>query len=218
MKQVLITNDDGILGVGLPPLIKEIEGIARVVVIVPDKERSAVSHSLTLHDPVRARKISRHTYVLSGTPADCVRFGILGLIKGKISLVISGINYGPNMGNDVVYSGTVAAAREGALLEIPSFAVSLVTKTGRHFASAARFARTLAKFILKDNAKERCFFNVNVPDVPFNKIKGVDITALGKRIYDDKIHTRKDPYGLPYYWLKGSILSGKTSPERTYLQ
>jgi 5'-nucleotidase len=212
MKKILITNDDGIFGLGLKPLVKEVSSFANVIVVVPDKERSAVSHSLTLQEPVRVRKIEKNVYILNGTPADCVRFGVIFLCKNKVDLVISGINFGANLGQDVIYSGTVGAAREAVFMGISSFAISLVGRTGKNFSVAAKFAVKIARFILENEFQQKILLNVNVPDIPYKKIRGTEITSLGKRIYDDTIHCRKDPYGLPYYWLKGRLLSGKDIP------
>ncbi|MEW6041630.1 MAG: 5'/3'-nucleotidase SurE [Elusimicrobiota bacterium] len=226
MKKILITNDDGIFGAGIEPLVKEVSKIANVIVVAPEKEKSAVSHSLTLHEAIRSRKIGHNSYIINGTPADCVRFGFIALCKYKLDLVISGINQGPNLGNDVIYSGTVGGAREGALLDVPSLAVSLVIKTGKYFKTAASFASRLSDILLNTEKGseirmrmvgskeklERIFLNVNIPDAPENKIAGVEITTLGKRIYDEVVHRRKDPYGMPYYWLKGRLLSGKNIP------
>ncbi|MDI6640772.1 MAG: 5'/3'-nucleotidase SurE [Elusimicrobiota bacterium] len=223
MKKIVITNDDGIFGVGLAPLAKELSQLGKIVVIVPDKERSAVSHSLTLHKPIKVKKIDNRyifddkdriqTYIVDGTPADCVRFGFISICKYKLDLVVSGINFGPNLGNDVIYSGTVAAAREGAILGIPSIAVSLVSKSGKNFQTAAKIAYKIAKMIFDRDflgkITNTSFLNVNVPDLPLKKVSCIRITSLGERFYDETIQTRKDPYGLPYHWLKGKFLGGK---------
>jgi 5'-nucleotidase len=209
-KTILITNDDGIFGLGLKPLIEKIKQVGKTIVVVPDKERSASSHSLTLKDPIRAREVSDSVYTLSGTPADCVRFGIIKLCKCKVDFVVSGINFGPNLGQDVIYSGTVAAVRESVLMNVPGFAVSLVSKTGKNFYTASLVAQKLAKSIL--SKKEMAFLNVNVPDLPASKIKGVSITCLGKKVYEDKIQSEYDPYGLSYYWLKSRLLPSRNAP------
>ncbi len=212
MKKILITNDDGIFAIGLKPLVEEISSVGNVMVVVPDKERSAVSHSLTLQEPVRARKIDRRTYILNGTPADCVRFGVIFLCKNKVDLVISGINFGANLGQDIIYSGTVGAAREAIFMGISSFAISLASRTGKNFDTAAKFAVKVARFLLSNKFQKKLLLNINVPDLPLNKILGVEITSLGKRIYADTIHCRKDPFGLPYYWLKSRLVYEKNIP------
>lgn len=205
MKTILVTNDDGIHGPGLRPLIKELRQIARVVAIVPDQERSGMSHSITLHRPLWIKKVGKDFYITTGTPVDCVRFGVLHLINRKIDLVISGINTGPNMGEDVIYSGTVAGAREGALLRIPSFAISLSSVENQNFKAAARFSRKLAKFILREGLPKNVYININYPKMG----EGIAITTLGERAYDEKITERKDPRGGKYYWLSGNILKSK---------
>ena len=218
MKNILITNDDGIFAYGLKALVDEISKMGKVIVVVPDRERSAVSNTLTLMNPVRITqggyptycRFEKNTYICDGTPADCVRFGVIMLHDKKPDLVISGINYGGNLGQDVIYSGTVGAARESIILGIPSIAVSLVTKTGKHFGTAAKICRKTAEYILKNRKMKQenneLFFNINVPDIPMSKIRGIKFTQLGKRKYSDSIEKRYDPYGLPYYWLKGKVL------------
>jgi len=209
-KNIVITNDDGIFGAGLTPLIQEIQQIANVITVVPDQERSATSHYLTVRDIVRCKPVSEHLYALTGTPADCARFGILELGKRDVDLVISGINYGQNMGQDVIYSGTVAAAREAVLLRVPGIAVSLATKTGEGFPAAAAIARKLAQFVLA--GKKLMFLNVNVPDLPPGKIRGIRVTSLGTKTYEDRIQSRLDPHGLPYYWIKSNQLPENNKP------
>jgi 5'-nucleotidase len=204
MKHILVTNDDGIYGPGLAALVKELGKIAKVTVVVPDQERSGTSHSITLHKPLRIQKINAQTYIVNGTPTDCVRFGALSLMKRKVDLVVSGINAGPNMGHDVIYSGTVAGAREGALLKIPSFAISVVELLKPDFKLAARTALKIANNIFKKGLPDDIYLNVNVP----NKARGIEITSLGHRIYDEEIDCRIDPRGRKYYWLAGKFVSG----------
>lgn len=203
-KAILITNDDGIYGPGLKHLIKEMKKIGRVVVVVPDQDRSGVSHSITLHRPLRVEKLSHGVFTANGTPADCVRFGVIGLLKRKVDLVVSGINAGPNLGQDVLYSGTVAGAREGAVLCIPAFAVSVSNMKKPNFPATARFAGRLAKKILANSFPEKIYLNVNVP----YRIRGVRITSLGQRVYDEEIECRTDPRGKKYYWLAGKFVTG----------
>jgi 5'-nucleotidase len=208
MKHILVTNDDGIYGPGLNPLVRELGKIAKVTIVVPDQERSGTSHSITLHKPLRIQKLNAQTYIVNGTPADCVRFGALSLMKRNVDLVVSGINSGPNMGHDVIYSGTVAGAREGALLKLPSFAISVADLIKSDFKLAARVALKLVKIILKEGLPADIYLNVNVP----NKIKGYTITSLGQRIYDEEIECRTDPRGIKYYWLAGRFVSGVHQP------
>lgn len=221
-KQILITNDDGIYAPGLLPLIKEMRKIGKVHIVVPNQEKSGVSHALTLDRPLRAFKMKNGInelkewdgiYVVNGTPADCVRLSVLSLFKGnklkrKIDLVVSGINRGANLGEDVVYSATVAAAREASMLGVPGLAVSLQVKNGEYFSTAAKYALRISRWILKNGIPPGIFFNLNVPDLPDEKIKAFVITRLGKRIYSEKIDSRRDPRGLKYYWLAGAPPSG----------
>jgi len=208
MKTILVTNDDGFYGPGLKPLVNELKKLGKVVVIVPDKERSGTSHSITLHKPLRVYKPSSNTYMANGTPADCVRFGVLSILKGKADLIVSGINTGPNLGQDIVYSGTVAGAREGAYLGIPSAAISISEWGKYNFRNAAGVAKNVAKKLLREGLPSSTYLNVNVP----SKIKGYRVTSIGKRIYDDQIECRMDPRGLEYYWMAGKFISGVEDP------
>jgi 5'-nucleotidase len=206
MKTILVTNDDGIYGPGLPPLIKELKKLGKVVAVVPDQERSGTSHSITLHKPFRVQELGAEVYIANGTPADCVRYGARWLIKGKVDLVVSGINTGPNLGQDVIYSGTVAGAREGALLKIPSFAVSVADVVKGDFKLAATVAGRIARKMLRSSFPADIYLNVNVP----NRVKGVKITSVGRRIYDETIECRTDPRGKKYYWLAGKFVKGES--------
>lgn len=212
MKRILVSNDDGILGPGLEPLIRALEPLGRVLVIVPESERSTASHALTLHKPLRLKEFRPEVFTLSGTPADCARFGLLKMLKGRADLVVSGINRGFNMGEDVLYSGTVGAATEGALLGIPSLAVSQGTGRRQHFDAGAVVAARVARHLLRLNLKGRHCFNLNVPCLPLSKIRGVRAASLGERRYDQEIAMRSDPGGRDYYWMLGRFVSGVKSP------
>lgn len=207
-KTILVTNDDGIYGPGLKPLVRELKKLAKVIVVIPDQERSGTSHSLTLHKPIRIQKVAAHTYLANGTPADCARYGALKLARNKVDAVISGINSGPNFGNDVNYSGTVAGAREGCMLGIPSFAVSVAEPVGGNFNGAAKIAARIAKSLLENPLPAKIYLNVNVPKKP----KGYRITSLGERVYDEEIDSRTDPRGREYFWLAGKFVSEVHSP------
>lgn len=208
MKTILVTNDDGIYGPGLKPLVAALRKIAKVIVVIPDQERSGTSHSLTLHKPIRIQKVAPATYLVNGTPADCTRYGALRLAQNKVDMVISGINSGPNFGDDVNYSGTVAGAREGCMLRIPSIAVSVAELTGGNFKAAAKVAARVAKNLLLKPLPKKIYLNINVPRKP----KGFRITSLGERIYDEDIECRTDPRGQKYYWLSGKFVSEVHSP------
>lgn len=216
-KQILITNDDGIDAPGLFPLINNLKGLGKITTIVPDHERSAVSHSLTLHKPLRLRKVKPGVYTLNGTPADCVRFGVLHLLAAKPDLVVSGINSGINLGEDVIYSGTVAGAMEGAMLDIPSIAVSHPpSQRSKDFIPAAQFARKISKAVLDKGLPKGLCLNVNVPALKNGngrvpKFKAIP-AGLGHRLYGNKITIRLDPRGNQYYWLLAKNVLGVSIP------
>jgi len=201
--RILLTNDDGIMGKGLYPLIKELSKIGRTVAVVPQSEASASSHALSLHKALRLREIERDVFIVNGTPADCVRLGILYVMKGRVDMVISGVNDGPNVAEDVIYSGTVAGARESAMLGVPSVALSLVK--GEDFKRVAKLSLEIVRKILKVKIPDGIFFNVNIPNENPN---GVKFTFLGKRVYGRKVTVRKDPRGKSYYWIAGEKLGG----------
>lgn len=209
---ILVVNDDGVYGPGLRPLISAMRRLGRVTVVVPDQERSADSHCLTLHKPLRVRELSRGFFALNGSPADCARFGLLEILKGRADLVVSGINSGYNLGEDVVYSGTVAAAMEGTMLEVPSCAFSRQSGPRPDFRPAAAFARKLALQVLRRGLPPGICLNVNVPDLPASKIRGAQAVRLGKRIYGTQITVRSDPRGDRYFWLAGKNVSGVALP------
>jgi 5'/3'-nucleotidase len=199
---ILVTNDDGIGAEGLQALARELASVGRVAVIAPDREQSASSHALTLHRPLRVKHHSPDVYSVDGTPTDCVNLGILNLLPERPALVVSGINRGMNLGDDITYSGTVAAAFEGTLLGIPSFAVSQQTTREKppDFAAAARFAATLARRVLDHPIPPGTLLNVNVPAAA---PRGVRPTRQGKRTYHQGVVERTDPAGRRYYWLGG---------------
>jgi|CXWL01.1.fsa_nt_gi 5'-nucleotidase len=209
--QILVCNDDGIHGPGLPALITAMKRIGNVTVSVPDHERSADSHSLTLHKPIRVRRQSEGVYTLNGSPADCSRFGVLEILKGKVDLVVSGINRGYNLGEDVIYSGTVAAAMEATLLKISAIAFSM-DPDGKDYRSAAKFAQRLAQQVLTKGLPKGVCLNVNFPAISA-KTYGTGVPArLGRRIYGTTLTRRQDPRGLEYYWLAGRQVSGVDEP------
>lgn len=199
--KILIVNDDGIEGLGLKPLIKALQSLGDVTTLVPIRERSTSSHCLTLHKPLRLKTLGPRLHTLSGTPADCSRFGILQLMK-QVDLVVSGINHGHNLGQDVLYSGTVAAAAEAALLGIPAIAASRGVGPGGYEACAA-FTRKLAKQVLEKGLGTGSILNVNFPPVPSSRIRGMRLARLGDRVYDKKVTVRVDPRGDSYYWMAG---------------
>ena len=203
MIDILVTNDDGIQADGIRALAEALAPLGTVSIIAPDREQSATSHALTLHRPLRVRKVADGVMSVDGTPTDSVLLGVHGFLKRKPALVVAGINHGPNMGSDILYSGTVAAASEGMFLGIPSIAISLATWGPTDFAPAARVAHRLVKTLLRRGLHEGGCLNVNVPPVPWGEIKGVRITRLGKRVYRDVIVEKTDPRGKLYYWIGG---------------
>ena len=217
MKHILITNDDGIDSDALPPLAEALSAIGTVHVIAPERNWSGAGHSITLYRPVRCRptklRDGRPAYMTDGSPTDCVRLAVLGFLKVKPDLVVSGINRGANLGDDITYSGTVAAAMEGLLSNIPSFALSIgAFGADLDFGPAATFAALLARNLFVHELGSEVLLNVNVPALPRESIKGVEITRLGKRHYDDQLLERLDPYGNPYYWLGGPATAGEMEP------
>ncbi len=200
--RILVTNDDGVHSKGLHALAASLRGVGEVTVVAPDRERNAAGHALTLHKPLRADLLEEGVFAINGTPTDCVNLGIR-LMKSRPHLVVSGINKGENLGEDVTYSGTVSAAMEGTLLGIPSFAISLAGEGDYLFEAAAQFSYRLSLVILKEGLPKGTLLNVNVPNLPEKKIKGVKLTRLGTRVYKDIIVEKTDPRGKKYYWIAG---------------
>lgn len=211
MPTILISNDDGIESDGIKALWREMRKFAKVFVVAPHTQQSAVGHSITIASPIRVRKnlIDKDFYgfAVEGTPADSVKLAVRNLLKGKkIDLLISGINHGSNTAINTIYSGTVSAATEGTILGIPSIAVSLASYTSKDFSIAAKFAADLAKQVLKKkNIPKGTLLNVNVPAVKKDKIKGVKITRQGKSFWDDYYVSRLDPNKREYFWLTGKM-------------
>ena len=213
-KQILITNDDGIDSDALPPLADALAKLGDVDVIVPERNWSGASHSITLFRPLRVRatklRSGHAAYMTDGSPTDCVRLAVLGFLKHRPDIVVSGINRGANMGDDITYSGTVAAAMEGLLSNIPSIAISIGAFGGdTDYGPAASFATLLARNILTRGLAPDTLLNVNVPPLPRDQIAGVEVTRLGKRTYRDQLVERLDPYGNPYYWVGGPAVAGE---------
>ncbi len=200
--KILVTNDDGVHAPGITMLAEELRKLGSVAVVAPDRERSAVGHALTLHHPLRAMEIAPAVFAVDGTPTDCVNLGIHNLLTFKPDIVVSGINRGGNLGDDVTYSGTVSAAMEATLMGIPAFAVSLVTdRVDGHYATAASFAGRLARLITEKGLPADTCLNVNVPDGPESEVLPSLITCQGKRRYEGLIIDKIDPRGRKYYWI-----------------
>lgn len=210
--KILISNDDGIWARGIRVLAERIarEPENEVYVVAPDRERSATGHALTLHKPLRVEELEfegkvKGAWWTTGTPSDCVKFAVGHLVKDP-DLLISGINSGPNLGGEILYSGTVSAAMEGAFLDIPSIAVSLGSDGHRHYETAADYVASLIKLLPGSGLGKRLFLNINVPNLQAKQIEGVRITKLGVRAYNDRFEKRVDPRGKVYYWLCGEAI------------
>ena len=202
---ILITNDDGITSGALYLLRQELQDLGDVFIVAPDRDQSATSHSLTLYRPMRIERPEPGVFAIDGTPTDCVLVAAHGLLERAPDLVISGVNRGPNMGDDVFYSGTVAAAIEGAMQGVPAIAISLATSSGGRadFQYSCQFARRLVGTVLEKGLPPKSVLNVNVPQLRDDEIKGVRVTRLGKRTYQDTLIERTDPRGRAYYWIGG---------------
>lgn len=203
--RILLTNDDGILAEGLIALYEELKGDFELSIVAPETEMSAVGHAITLSNPLRVRRFNRNGvffgYGVSGTPADCVKIGIQEILQQIPDMIISGINLGSNVGINLLYSGTVSAATEGAFLGIPSVAISLNTKNNPDFSFPASFSRRMIKFVMENNLREGTALNVNIPAIPEDQIKGISFTSQDLVRHEDKYEKRNDPRGNSYYWL-----------------
>jgi len=207
--RILISNDDGIDSPGIAALANELKKIGDVTIIAPRTEQSAVGHAITMKIPLRITEYYKNGdffgYAIDGTPADCIKIGIRNIMKVPPDIVLSGINNGSNAAINIIYSGTVSAAREAAIMDIPSLAISVTSHEAKKFDYAARVASELAELVVKNGLPKGTLLNVNVPDLPEEKIAGIRITKQGKSKWDDIYEERCDPYGKKYYWLTGSL-------------
>jgi len=207
--RILLSNDDGIHAPGIQALYRAVRDLGEIHVVAPDAERSAVGHAITLSDPIKTRKVSRDGaffgYGVGGTPADCVKLAVCGLLEHRPDLVISGINLGPNAGISVIYSGTVSAATEGTILGIPSMAISLNTFTDPLWDTAARVARHLVGVVAEKGLPPDTLLNVNVPNIPIDRVQGYAVTRMGQSRFVEIFHRRTDPRGNVYYWMDGEL-------------
>ncbi len=205
--KILVTNDDGIQSQGIIILAQALREVGDIVVLAPDREKSATAHSLTLHRPLRVDKIKKNFFAVDGTPADCVHLAVHGVLSEPPQLVVSGINKGPNLGNDITYSGTVSAAFEGTLLGIPSIAVSLASRTHFKFHTAARFAAKVARYVMRKGLPKDTFLNINVPNLDEKEIKSYKITRQGRyHVHGNQAVEKVDPRGRKYYWIGGGTM------------
>lgn len=217
--KILISNDDGIAANGIRMLTKELSQEHDVYVIAPDRERSAAGHSLTLHTPLRVEELdpingAKRSWVTTGTPGDCVKIGINAILseEEQPDIVISGINHGPNLGSDILYSGTVSCAMEGAMMGIPSIAVSLASMQSDYddFEFTAKFVRGMLRRLKDFNFPQKTLLNVNVPLLDADDIAGVAITELGSKMFTNTYEKRVDPRGKVYYWMAGELTTEPT--------
>lgn len=199
--KILLSNDDGYLATGINVLAEALAEIGDLVVVAPDRNHSGASNSLTLHSPLRVHEVSQNRYFVTGTPSDCVHLALSGLLDEDPDIVISGINHGANLGDDVIYSGTVAAAMEGRYLGLPAIAVSLVGQQPEHFESAARVVVDLLNRVKLGALPDDILLNVNVPDRPYDELQGVEATRLGFRHRSEPMVRTTDPQGREIYWI-----------------
>jgi 5'-nucleotidase len=212
--KILISNDDGVHAIGLAVLAAELSKIATIQVMAPDRNRSGASNSLTVTSPVRISKLYNGSISVEGTPTDCVHLALTGVLDTKFDMVVSGINAGPNLGDDVIYSGTVAAATEGRILGMPAIAVSLAGKDAnfQNYQTAAIITRQLVERLIIDHLPAGTILNVNVPDVPIEQIEGIEVTRLGRRHNAESVFKTLDPRGQTVYWVGAPGLEADAGP------
>ncbi len=206
---ILLSNDDGIFAPGMAALFEAVRDLGTVSVVAPDSERSAVGHAITLSDPIKARRVTRNGlftgHAVGGTPADSVKLAVCALLARPPDLLISGINLGPNAGISIIYSGTVSAATEGTILGIPSMAVSLATFQDPQWATASAVARLVAQQLCARPLPPGVLLNVNVPNLPLDRLRGYAVTRMGQSRFIETFDRRSDPRGNVYYWMDGYL-------------
>ncbi len=212
--QILLSNDDGYFAPGIVSLAEALAPLGEVTIVAPERDRSGSSNSLTLDRPLTVRRVEKQTYFVNGTPTDCVHLAVTGLLEPLPDIVISGINHGANMGDDTIYSGTVAAATEGFLLGIPSIAISLVAEGGNYFSTAGRVAVDLVRRFNEEGFEQPVLLNVNVPDVEYSKLRGWRVTRLGRRHKAEPVVRSSTPRGETVYWI-GAAGSAQDAGEGT---
>ncbi|HID79944.1 MAG TPA: 5'/3'-nucleotidase SurE [Aquifex aeolicus] len=217
-KKLLLVNDDGYFSEGILILYEVLKKRFLVKVVAPDRNLSGAGHSLTFTKPLRIRQVDRDIYtVIEGTPADCVHLGVGVIFEGKKpDLVVSGINKGPNLGEDITYSGTVAGAMEGAILGIPSIAVSLFARDNFLFEDASLVVLDLINLVLAEKFQKNLYLNVNIPNIPYREIKAYAVTRQGHRNYKELVIRYKDPYGQPIYWIAATEFNWRAEPWSDY--
>lgn len=207
MALILVTNDDGFFSKGIQTVAETLKELGEVFIVAPDRNRSSVSHALTMHRPLKVDLIKENCYCVNGTPTDCVVVGVKKLLPCEPDLIVSGINKGANLGEDITYSGTVSAAIEGTILGVPSFAISLAGERPFRYETGAYFALKIAKFILEKGLPKNTLLNVNVPNKYLEEINRIKLTRQGKRSYENSIHDIFSPWGEKQYWIGGGVVS-----------
>ena len=203
---ILVTNDDGVYAPGIRALHEAVSQLGRAVIVAPERDKSAVSHSLTMNRPLLVRKLDEDVHTLDGTPTDCVSIGMNKILPRKPDLLVSGINPGANLGDDISYSGTVSAAIEGTMYGIPSMAFSLAGEAPFHFEVAAGVAWKLVSMALQFGLPEKTLLNINIPQLQPEDIRGIRFTRQGQRIYQNAIQETYDPWGRKHYWIGGGTV------------
>lgn len=210
--RILLSNDDGYFAPGLAALADALHGLGEVVVVAPEQNRSGASNSLTLDRPLHLKKAANGFYFVNGTPTDCVHLAVTGMLDELPDIIVSGINHGANMGDDTIYSGTVAAATEGYLLGIPSIAISLTSFESNNFATAGLVARQLVERFIRDPIREPVLLNVNVPDIPNADLKGMEVTRLGRRHKAEPVIKMTSPRKETVYWIGAAGAAADAGP------
>lgn len=210
--RILLSNDDGYFAPGLAALAAALAGLGEVVVVAPEQNRSGASNSLTLDRPLMLKQAANGFHFVNGTPTDCVHLAVTGMLDTLPDIIVSGINNGANMGDDTIYSGTVAAATEGYLLGIPSIAISLTSFEGRNFAAAGRVARELVERYTAKPINQPVLLNVNVPDIPFEELKGIEVTRLGRRHKAEPVVKMVSPRNETMYWIGAAGAAADAGP------
>jgi len=210
--RILLSNDDGYFAPGLAALAEALAGLGEIVVVAPEQNRSGASNSLTLDRPLLLKKAASGFYFVNGTPTDCVHLAVTGMLDQLPDIIVSGINAGANMGDDTIYSGTVAAATEGYLLGIPSIAISLTSFDGKNYATAGRVARDLVERFIRNPVKEPVLLNVNVPDIAHDQLKGMEVTRLGRRHKAEPVVKMLSPRNETVYWVGAAGSAADAGP------
>ena len=210
--RILLSNDDGYFAPGLAALAEALHGLGEVVVVAPEQNRSGASNSLTLDRPLLLKQAASGFYFVNGTPTDCVHLAVTGMLDELPDIIVSGINNGANMGDDTIYSGTVAAATEGFLLGIPSIAISLTSFEGNNFTTAGRVARELVERFVRDPIREPVLLNVNVPDISYSELNGMEVTRLGRRHKAEPVVKMTSPRNETVYWVGAAGAAADSGP------